>query len=261
MFQPVRLLLLVFAVTLASSALAQDKDREKAKKVFKLPRNKKATVVSLDFQGGFTPPRLKNTPTMSILADGTVQIPANYQGQTERNGEVSADDLQALLRFLVEECKLLEFDEKSIKAKIAKQGGPRAIIADAATTVIRVTVNGKTKEARWYPSPGADLKELRQFQAARMRLMQVRSVVELGGKKEALQWLDLANKELKAKHPKVKPLMFEHLQSGGVRANGSVYVSITRVEGDDPKKRIVTSVFINKLADKPPKVTVTYRAP
>lgn len=261
MFDSVRFLVLALSICVTSSALAQDKEEEKAKKVFKLPRNKKATVVSLDFQGGFTPPRLKNTPTMSILADGTVQIPANYRGQTARKGEISADDLQGLLQFLVDECKLLEFNEKAIKAKIAKQGGPRAIIADGATTVIRVTVNGKTTEARWYPSPGADLKELRQFQAARMRLMQVRSVVELGGKKEALQWLDLANKELKAKHPKVKELKFEHLQSGGVRANGSVYVSITRVEGEDPKNRIVTSVFINKLADKPPKVTVTYRAP
>ena len=65
MFQSVRFLILALFICVASSALAQDKDKEeKAKKVFKLPRYKKATVVSLDFQGGFTPPRLKNTPTV-----------------------------------------------------------------------------------------------------------------------------------------------------------------------------------------------------
>ncbi len=263
MLKPARLFMIAVAISVASSALAQDKDKEEAKKVFKLPRGKKTTVVSLDFQGGFTPPRLKKTPTMSILADGTVQIPANYQGQKSHTGKISADDLQELLRFIIDENKLLEFDAKAIKAKIAKQGGPRIAIADAATTVIRVTVDGKTKQASWYPSPGAKLKELEQFQAIRGRLMRVRSIVELGGKKEALQWVDLANKELKAKHPKVEELKLEHLQSGGVRSNGSVYVSITRIEGDDPnpQKKTVTSVFINKLADKAPMVTVTHRVP
>lgn len=250
---------LALAVTLGGSAVAD----EAAKPKFQLPDDPKAAVIVFDYKGGFTPPRLNQKPMFSILADGSVLMPARFQGQVSHEGKISVKQIHELLTF-IESKKFFEYDAAVVKKKLA-QGGPRPQIADAPTTVIRVTLKDKQKEVSHYAlGIGVDgVPELQAIAEIRTRLMRVQSVVQLGGDEEVKKWLKQANAELKTEFPNVRPLTEEDLQSGGKRANGSLYVSFSRripAPDNDPRKTIYTSVFINKTADTT-KVNVSHREP
>lgn len=254
--------LAVCCLGLAAGAVAFGDESAKSK--FQLPDDPKAPVIVLDYKGGFTPPRLNNKPMFSILADGSVLMPARFQGQVSSEGKITVKQIHELLAF-IESKKFFEYDAAAVKKKLAK-GGPRPIVADAPTTVIRVTVKGKQKEVSHYALGigSAGVPELQALAEIRMRLMRIQSVVQLGGDAEVKKYLKQANAELKAKFPKVNPLTQEDLQSGGKRANGSIYVSFSRripAPDNDPRKAIYTSAFINQMADGTAKVTASHREP
>ncbi len=231
-------------------------------KPHKLPADKKATVVSLDYRGGFTPPRLNASPTLSILADGTVLIPKNYEGQKAFEGKLAPDELQELLDFIVVKNEFFAYDPKAVQAKLNK-GGPRPIVADAATVVIKVSCDDTTKEASQYALGfGSDtVKEVGQLVAIKNRLERVRSVIQLGGPEKLAKWVDLANKQLKADFPQVKPLSADDLQSGGERVDNSYYVHFSRTvvdAGAKPPTTTVTTAFVNQPAAGEPRVSVSH---
>lgn len=244
---------------IASAMLAADEQPPK----YQVPDDPQAVVVSLDYRGGFTPPRLKNDPTMSILADGTVLIPANYQGQKAFEGKLTEAQLQKLLGYLVGTCQLIPWDADAVRKKMAR-GGPRPIIADAATAHLYLHVNGKEENIA-SPIVGIsagpnEVAELRRLNDARARLEQVRSIVQLGGEENLKGWLQKANKQLLAQHPQAAPLTSDDLQSGAERVDGSYYISFNRrVEGKPGNPPVITNVFINQPANGEPKVSVTHR--
>jgi len=229
---------------------------------YKLPDDPEAPVIVLDFKGGFTPPRISDEPAMTIRADGVVVIPKRFEGQKSFRGEISREELNDLLDFAIKENKFLEYDPAKVGEKLA-EAGPRVAVADAAATVIRISVNGESKEVSRYALGmlGQGVKELQQLYAIQRRLMQVQSVIQLGGKQEVKKWLAAVNAELKDKFPAASPMKISNLASGGQRADGSLYVSFQRVvkkEADGPPAE-VTSGFVNKPADGEPQINVNYR--
>jgi hypothetical protein len=245
------------AAVAALPAHAQQKDNAGMK--YALPDDPKAAVIVLDFKGGFTPPRTSDEPTMTIRAGGSVEIPARFAGQKAYKGELTREDLQELLAFIIEKQEFFKYDAAKVREKLGA-GGLRPQVADAATTVIRVTANGETKEVSHYALGfGAKVKELDQLSAIQQRLMRVQAVVQLGGKAEIGKWLELVNAELKKLHPDVAPFTADNLQHGGDRGDGSIYVSFARSVGDDPATAKHTSAFVIKPVTGDPKITVTHR--
>jgi hypothetical protein len=235
-------------------------------KTHQLPDDPKAILISLDHQSGFTGPRTGQGPTMTISADGTVTIPANYQGQKAFQEKLTRQEVQELLRFVIDKNEFFNFDPQAVqKKKKLASGGLQMGIMDAATTVIVVHADGKSKEVRQYAlglGHGPAVKELQQLVAVKNRLEQVRSTVQLGGEEEVGKWLKLVNKQLKAKYPQVKPLTVEDLQSGAERADGSVYVSFNRpIPSPDgnPRSAGGTNASVRKPAAGNMRVTVSHR--
>jgi len=239
--------------------------------VYRLPKDPKSPVITLDYRGGYTPPKISDKPTMSILADGTVILPKKFAHAKAYKGKLTAEELQDLLHFIIGTNEFFKYDAAEIKRtidaekqRITAAGGAIMRLADAATVVVRVHADGRTNEASYYPS-GIDeskIKPMRQFAAIRKRLQQVSSIVQLGGSEKVAKWLQLANAKLHAQFPDVKPLEAKDLQSGAERADGSIFVHFTRIPiGADGKPIAgrVTSVTINQRPGQEPKVTVTVR--
>jgi hypothetical protein len=76
----------------AGDGTPSDTDSSEIQK-YGLPEDPKATVISLDFRGGYGPPRIADSPTMSILADRTVLIPVNYAGARAFEGRLTESEL------------------------------------------------------------------------------------------------------------------------------------------------------------------------
>jgi hypothetical protein len=255
-------LAVVCSTIISHNVRAEEPDNPGNRGDYKLPEDPEAPVIVLDFKGGFTPPRISDEPTMTIRADGVVVIPKRFEGQKSFRGKISREELIDLLDFAVKENKFFEYDEAKVAEKLAK-GGPRIAVADAATTVIKINAGGESKEVSHYALGmlGKGVEELQQLYAIQRRLMQVQSVVQMGGKEVVKKWLAAVNAELKDKFPAAPPLKVSDLASGGQRADGSLYVSFQRVvkkEADGPPAE-VTSGFLNKPADGEPQINVNYR--
>lgn len=243
----------------ACATLAAAAEEVQGTRTYILPKDKDSVVISLDYQGGFTAPRIGKNPTMSIFADGTVKIPNNYQGQMAFEGKFSQPELQQLLKFVIEENDFFEFDAAVAQQQL-NQGGPR--VAEGAMTVVFVQANGKQHTARWHTLGATQkIKALDQFSKVRARLEQVRSIIQIGGQDQARKLLDLANQELKAKHPNAAPLTLTDLQSGSLRADGSVSVSFNRqtpMSGNTPA--MITNIFMINPAKGKSRISVTHRS-
>ena len=262
-----RLLSALFVCALIGSPLNARGNSDK-RTVYQLPKNPKAAVIVLDYKGGLRR-RTSDKPAMTIQADGTVLLPAQFAGQKSFRGKISSTQLHNLLDFIISKNQFLKYDKKTVDAKLKKVlGRRRLIISDAATVVIRVDIPGMKNEATRYAlGMGKDrqVKELRQLVAIHHRLQQVSTFVRLGGKKAVAKWLTLVNAELKKKFPQAKPLTISDLQSGGVRGDGSIYVSFYRRKTDANGKPVpgvaYTSGRVNKPAGKPVKIFVFHRVP
>ncbi len=238
---------------------------------YTFPKDPKTPVIVFNYRGGFTPPKISKEPTMSIYADGTVDMPKKFQNAKAYKGKLTPKELQELVHEILAVHQYGNYDQAKVTKKIAAEkariqaaGGAIFRLADAPTVEIRVTANGKITESSYYPS-GIDesvIEELQQRAAVQKRLSRLMSIIRIGGNQEAAKWLKRANAALLAQHPKVEPLTLDHFQSGGERNDGSVYVSFNRMEFDEDGKPIpnhLTAVSINQPAKGEPKINVTVR--
>ena len=239
---------------------------------YPLPKDPKAVVISLDYKGGFTPPRKKNTPALSILRDGTVLMPDRYGLSQDVTGKISPRELQQLLHFIIEENQFLKYDAAKVKEKIRKAAAGRFLprIADAPTTVISVQPADRKHTASHYAlrfaaSQHKSVRELQQLAAIERRLTHLMYVVRLGGPAAVEKMVQQANTYLKEKYPQAKPLTAAHLQSVSLRRDGTKIVSFYR-RGQQPDGKPnggFTSVFLQipPDPDDEPVVRVNWRKP
>lgn len=249
-----------------SAVFAAAEDKPKAK-TYALPKDPKAVVISFDYKGGFTPPRKKDAPALSILRDGTVQMPDRFGLAKDVTGNISEAELQSILRLAIEDNKFFEFDPAKVKEKIKKaEAGMKFVprIADAPNSVIEIRLADKTHKVSQYAlgfivNQYPTVKELQQLNAIQTRLNHVMNLTRLGGEKKLAEMLKLANAELKKQEPNAEPFAASELQSASQRQDGTLYVSFHRrfntADGKPDYKRYV-SASIQIPAGGKAKVTV-----
>lgn len=218
--------LLAFA-TLALVGTANGFDEKTA---YELPEDGKTAVIELDYKGGFTPPRKKDDPALSILADGTVLMPDRYGMSKDVTGKLSQRELQELLRFVILDQQFAKIDPAALKLAVQeeqkKRGGFAIQIADAPNTWVRVSVKGHEHEAQYYAlgmaaNQNPTVDGLQDFHAIEKRLQNVMNIVRGGGREQIARILKLANAELQKQHPDAAPLTMEHLRSAYVGPDGT----------------------------------------
>lgn len=203
-------------------------------------------VITLDYQGSRVP-RINAAPTLSIFADGRVEMPKNYAHMRAYSGRLSQPQLQQLLDLVVRKHGFFEYDQSRVQAKLGALRGPRNVLPEhLATTVISVTTNGQSKSIRHFAlGHGPSIAETEQLLQVRDRLEQIMSVTRLGGEAEASRWLALANRELGDTHPGASPLGLEHLRSAAIHHDGSAHVRFARM-APQPDDSASVSISIDK---------------
>ena len=68
-----------------------------------LPPDQTVAVITLDFRGGYGPPRRDDRPMLTIFANGVVRIVDGSGEVAPIEAKISADALQELLRFAIDE--------------------------------------------------------------------------------------------------------------------------------------------------------------
>lgn len=222
---------LALPVTLfAGPVLADDPVEPAGEKTYELPADGKTPVIQMDYKGGFTPPRKKADPALTILADGTVLCPDRFGAARDVTGRIDPEEVRELLRFVLGERKFGKVDAAAIKKAVADEqranNGFLPVVADAPNTWVKVTTKGTTHEAEYYALGMAarqhpKIDALQDFDAIAKRLQRVMHVAHGGGRERIAEILKVANAELKRQHPEADPLEMEHLTSAYVRADGS----------------------------------------
>lgn len=212
-------------------------DKPVPKTPITLPDSPTAEVISLDFKGGFTPPRLKNSPSLSILRDGTVLVPDNYGQSEDVKAKLTPAELQELLTFIVDTHQFFEFQPAKVQAAIQNAERPKKIkpgelvlvaprVSDAPTTVIKVELKDREHQAQWYAlsfeaSHHSKVAPLQHLRAIEQRLQRVMTVAHAGGEEEVTRQLKLVNQKVQEQYADAPLLKAEHLLSASRRADGS----------------------------------------
>lgn len=178
-------------VTFAADKLPEKKapkpsDKAAETKTHALPADATATVIVLDYLGGMIKPK-NNDPLMVIRADGSVTLENRYQKNARIETRITKDDLQTLLRLAVDTNDFFKINAaeigQSIAAKVKRVNerlratgggiycGPN-IVADGATTVVRIHADGKDHQVRLY-----DLRGKSRFLRNDERLTRLKNIV------------------------------------------------------------------------------------
>lgn len=256
----ISLCLLVVAALAATCASAADKK----KTTYRLPKDPKAVVISFDYAGGFTPRRKNPAPLLSILADGTVQMPDRFGFSRDVTGKISQAELQELLRFAIEKNKFFSYDPKKVKAKMlaAEKGKRVPRIADAPSSVFEIHTADKSHKVSHYALGMVGrfyqgVEELQQLYAIQQRLNRLMNETRVGGKAAAEKLLKLANAELKKQYPKVQPLTMANFQNASTRRDKtSVTFSRYGKTADGKPDRTYVFVGIEVPEKGEPKVSI-----
>lgn len=187
-----------------------------------LPRDPKAVVILLEYEGGFRAPT--KVPPLEIRRDGSVRVAV---ADATVEGRLTEEELISLLRFAVTEHRFFEFDPKAVAEEIRREpGDPDLIVEDAATTEITIEIDGKRATKSWHALGFAARRHpkvaaLQHLRAIERRLENVVQIVRAGGTDAAKALLKVANGHLRREHAGVAPLeltdlvRFHRWESGG----------------------------------------------
>jgi hypothetical protein len=215
---------------------------EEGQTVYRLPMEPKAVVISYDEQNGFLGPRQNEAPLLSILADGTVQMPDSFGTSHDVDGKISKDELQSLLRFVIEENKFFDYDSEKVKAKMEEAQKQREILqmVDAPESVFEIRIADKKHSVRHYGIDFAneykEVDELLHLHAIHRRLNKLMGETRVGGKTGIEKLLKLANEKLDKQHPGTKRLTAENFGGAHITQTGITYVIFSRSGQTDDGK-------------------------
>jgi hypothetical protein len=224
-----------------------------------LPKDPKTPAIVLDCRGGMIA-RQNDEPQFQILADGAVILGAPY-GTTKRvEARISQDALRKLVQFIMDEQEFAKFDAEAVRKAIQAKG-PGLAVADAGTTVIRVNVDDKAREAEVYAlgimaTQHPDIKALAQLRAIEQRLRRQQNVLWARGPDNMRKHLATVNARLKADHPEVPPLIEEHVGAAFVRTDGTFWMQLSRTEELGEGQRRGTHASLSIPPDGEPEVKV-----
>lgn len=137
-----------------------------------LPDNPSANILTFDWRGGYTPPRVNVAPYLTIRADGLATLVDPFGKRPTVQARYDQRQLRELLDFIVREHRFFDLDSDRLAADIRK--GPR--ILDAGTSVLRVSTANRTHEVRCHAAvPYAEalpqMTDLQHFAAIERRLI------------------------------------------------------------------------------------------
>ena len=143
---PQFLLAVVLCFAAALRLSAQDKV------AIPLPRDGSTTIVVLDYRGGYGPERKNQEPVLAIHADGNATVVDPTDERPTRKYRLSAAEVEALLREIVQELDFFNIDHNEISRAMAEEDrktGSSMSMFDASTTVIRIQTADRKHELRF----------------------------------------------------------------------------------------------------------------
>ncbi len=206
-------------------------------------------------------PRTKEGPTLEIQAKGTVAVNDPHGAGKPVEAQLSADQLQQLLQFVVREQSFFALDsaklEQDLRAARRKEG-----ISSEGRVVdeVRVRADAKDHEVR-----GQDIAanaertaEAKKLAAIVHRLEQLKAWAYAGGDSGLKHSLAAANEKLRADFPDASPLTADDLQSAVQRTNGSTQVFFHRrgVAADKNEYSFIHASYEKDSPDAAAKVSV-----
>jgi len=193
------------------SVLLPSTSYPQARRDIPLPRDKRAVVVTLDFIGGFGPPREDKRPPLTIFADARVRVVDTAGKVRPLETKMSAEELQDLLRFAIDDHKFFDFDEAIANREVSEEAKKTEFsfsTSDGFDTVIRIRTAEREHEARFYELSAhayyyPDAKRVGDLAAVEERLSHLLNIVRAGGRGRVAEVLKAANDYLKTAYPAV----------------------------------------------------------
>jgi hypothetical protein len=211
----------------------------------------------MDFRGGYGPPRVDNRPLLTIFADGTVRVidhsrikisaqelrhllrviehsGIKFSAEERRKflrvdtdkhsdigpeieAKVTAEELQDLLRFVIDEQHFFEFDSVTAQQELEAERnrtGRMMHVSDGVTTLIRIQTAERDHKANFYAlyeyaTAYPAVKSLANLLSVEERLSHLVNEIAAGGKEGIAAALNLANEYLQTAYPNVPALVLE----------------------------------------------------
>ncbi len=145
-------------------------------------------------------------PFIEILADGTVNCGVIRQGAVAATSKLTEEQIQNLMRFIVDERKFFEIDEAKIASAMSEKELDTRNFSNYRLMVSyggkerTINVTGVRSLARAFP----ELEPLQQAYKIDRRLNQLFVTVNVGGRQNMFEILKLVNEQLK-KHNDLAP--------------------------------------------------------
>jgi hypothetical protein len=185
----------------------------------------------------------REQPPLVIHPDGTMTSSAG-------NTRIDGDELQALLRSLIEEQRFFDIDGEAIRLAIHQENSQRGsalAVLHAPTSAVELRLKDRTHRVEVHAlqfeanaHPGID--PLQRLAAIQRRLIRVFSVALLGGEARAARLRDLASEELRRHHPGRAPFTLDDLAAAGRRPDGSLVAHFRRDESATQLSYVVVLV-------------------
>jgi hypothetical protein len=256
--------LLFFLVAGCGNAIAEPATPAKT---HQLPDNPDTPIIYLDYKGGLKP-RLPNNPHLLIKASGEGFLGSPYGVSKPVNFQVSQDEIQDVLRFIIDENSFFNFDSAIVKTKVSdelsrpitdndKKVKSVFAVADAPTLEIRIQADGKHHTVEYYALSFAarqfpDIPELQQMLAIAKRLQHLMSVKRIGGEEVLMPYIDQANILIQKKWPGTPLLNPIDLEHTTLLKNGEMRIRF-KINNKQLSDETVRAVEVVELPGKPPK--------
>jgi len=247
-------------LTVASTSTTQPAETT----VYTLPADGDAAVLMMDDRGGMMR-RVSEEPLLIVQADGTVRLGAPYGTRQALVMKISGDEMQALLRTVLETHAFEKVDVEKIKKQIA--GKERRVhISDAGLPVVEVTLPKHKHRAEMYAMQfqarqHPDIAELQDFAAVVLHLERFMGVQYAGGADGVAKRLEAINKALAAKHKDAPALEAKDLRQAVRLNDGSLSIGFHRERKLEDGDWRITSASARFPAeeDGEPRIHVSYR--
>jgi hypothetical protein len=168
---------------------------------------------------------------LAVRADGRVEVQALSPVGTETpaRGQLAAEELQDLLRFVVHDQEFFAFNARLVDRDLRRAylyDGLLDSPNDRVTTRVRVRTAEREHDAKWHQLASAALlfpeaERLHQLVRVERRLRNILMVLMAGGPERVGSLADWATRQLWPTYPDLAPFTAAHLSHYAAAADGS----------------------------------------
>ena len=226
---------------------------------YDLPVDPSIPIITLNYVGGLTElPRQNINPVLTIRADGGVTVSDSLGRTKDIETSISAEEVQELLRFSLEEQSFLDFNTGDTLQAIAAQNalcGRFMRVEDGATTVIHIRTADLDHEGRFnslgvFAETYPGVKPLLQLWTIEKKLNLFMEEVKAGGKDSVETAAEQATSFVKQQQNPVK-FQVEDLQRTVMTPDGRRMLQFKR----DSEDGTSISVNVEYKSDQPPSIS------